>query len=141
MLPWNLRQLISYFFALIIYSINLLKTARKTFATGNAIYALPRTIIQITNANSIFRKEGIETLKTVILWIITQFRHTLLYAYFFSKKKKKAYLSTFIYAIYPPLLSMGRPTANKDIFKSGLVVVSFIGGGNRKEDLEKTTEM
>jgi hypothetical protein len=36
---------------------------------------------------------------------------------------------------------MGRPTANKDIFKSGLVVVSFIGGGNRKEDLEKTTEM
>jgi hypothetical protein len=36
-LPWNLRQLISYFFALIIYSINLLKTAMKTFATGNAI--------------------------------------------------------------------------------------------------------
>jgi len=33
-LPWNLRQLISYFFALIIYSLNLLKTARKTFATG-----------------------------------------------------------------------------------------------------------
>jgi hypothetical protein len=58
-LPWNLRQLISYFFALIIYSINLLKTARKTFATGNAIYLLPRTIIQITNDNSIFRKEGI----------------------------------------------------------------------------------
>jgi hypothetical protein len=58
-LPWNLRQLISYFFALIIYSINLLKTARKTFATGNAIYPLPRTIIQITNDNSIFRKEGI----------------------------------------------------------------------------------
>ena len=59
MLPWNLRQLISYFFALIIYSINLLKTARKTFATGNAIYPLPRTIIQITNDNSIFRKEGL----------------------------------------------------------------------------------
>ena len=58
-LPWNLRQLTSYFFAFIIYSINLLKTARKTFATGNAIYPLPRTIIQITNANSIFRKEGI----------------------------------------------------------------------------------
>jgi hypothetical protein len=58
-LPWNLRQLISYFFALIIYSINLLKTVRKTFATGNAIYPLPRTIIQITNDNSIFRKEGI----------------------------------------------------------------------------------
>jgi hypothetical protein len=57
-LPWNLRQLISYFFALIIYSINLLKTARKTFATGNDIYPLPRTIIQITNDNSIFRKEG-----------------------------------------------------------------------------------
>ena len=57
MLPWNLRQLISYFFALIIYSINLLKTARKTFATGNAIDPLPRTIIQITNDNSIFRKE------------------------------------------------------------------------------------
>ena len=29
-LPWILRQLISYFFALIIYSINLFKTARKT---------------------------------------------------------------------------------------------------------------
>jgi hypothetical protein len=58
-LPWNLRQLISYFFALINYPINLLKTARKTFATGNAIYSLPRTIIQITNNNSIFRKEGI----------------------------------------------------------------------------------
>jgi hypothetical protein len=58
-LPWNLRQLISYFFTLIIYSINLLKTVRKTFATGNAIYPLPRTIIQITNDNSIFRKEGI----------------------------------------------------------------------------------
>jgi hypothetical protein len=29
-LPWNLRQLISYFFTLIIYSINLLKTVRKT---------------------------------------------------------------------------------------------------------------
>jgi hypothetical protein len=28
-LPWILRQLISYFFALIIYSINLWKTARK----------------------------------------------------------------------------------------------------------------
>jgi hypothetical protein len=27
---------ISYFFTLIIYSINLLKTARKTFAIGNA---------------------------------------------------------------------------------------------------------
>ena len=59
MFPWNLRQLISYFFALIIYSINFLKTARKTFATGNAIYPLPRTIIHITNDNSIFRKEGI----------------------------------------------------------------------------------
>ena len=59
-LPWNLRQLISYFSTLIIYSINLLKTARKTFATGNAIYPLPRTIIQITNDNSIFRKEGIK---------------------------------------------------------------------------------
>jgi hypothetical protein len=58
-LPWNLRQLISYFCALIIYSINLLKTSRKTFATGNAIYPLPRTIIQITNDNSIFRKERI----------------------------------------------------------------------------------
>jgi hypothetical protein len=40
-------------------TINLLKTARKTFATGNAIYPLPRTIIQIMNDNSIFRKEGI----------------------------------------------------------------------------------
>jgi hypothetical protein len=37
----------------------LSKNARKTFATGNAIYPLPRTIIQITNDNSIFRKEGI----------------------------------------------------------------------------------
>ena len=62
MLPWNLRQLISYLFALINYSINLLKTARKTFATGNDIYPLPRTIIQITNDNSIFRKEGINGL-------------------------------------------------------------------------------
>ena len=52
-------SVISYFFALIIYSINLSKTAKKTFATGNAIYPLPRTIIQITNDNSIFRKEGI----------------------------------------------------------------------------------
>jgi hypothetical protein len=64
-LPWNLRQLISYFFALIIYSINLLKTARKTFAFGNAIYPLPRTIIQITNDNSIFRKEGIDSVKKI----------------------------------------------------------------------------
>jgi hypothetical protein len=72
-LPWNLRQLISYFFALIIYSINLLKTARKTFATGNAIYPLPRTIIQITNDNSIFRKEGIaEILLKVALGTINQ---------------------------------------------------------------------
>jgi hypothetical protein len=101
-LPWNLRQLISYFFAFIIYSINLLKTARKTFATGNAIYALPRTIIQITNANSIFHKEGIETLKTVILWIITQFRHPLLYAFFFSKKKKKpTYLHLYMLYTLP----------------------------------------
>jgi hypothetical protein len=48
---------------LIIYSINLLKTVRKTFATGNAIYPLSRTIIQITNDNSIFRKEGIPDLR------------------------------------------------------------------------------
>jgi hypothetical protein len=52
------QKLISYFLALIIYSINLLKTARKTFAIGNAIYPLSMTIIQITNDNSIFRKEG-----------------------------------------------------------------------------------
>ena len=65
-LPWNLRQLISYVFALIIYSINLLKTARKTFATGNAIYPLPRTIIQITNDSSIFRKEGIANNQSVV---------------------------------------------------------------------------
>jgi hypothetical protein len=38
----SIRQLISYFFALIIYSINLLKTVRKTFATGNA--TLPTAI-------------------------------------------------------------------------------------------------
>ena len=68
MLPWNLRQLISYFFALNIYSINLLKTVRKTFATGNAIYPLPRTIIQITNDNSIFRKEGIKQRFKFINW-------------------------------------------------------------------------
>ena len=72
--PWNLRQLISYFFVLIIYSINLLKTARKTFATGNAMYPLPRTIIQITNDNSIFRKEGIHVeIKTSAhgpIWVI-----------------------------------------------------------------------
>ena len=55
---------------------------------------------------------------------------------FSKKEKEKKSLPT-----YPPLLSMGRPTANKDIFKSGLVVISFIGGGNRREDLEKTTEM
>ena len=69
MLPWNLRQLISYFFALIIYSINLLKTARKTFATGNAIYPLPRTIIEITNDNSIFRKEGITIIYPYIEYV------------------------------------------------------------------------
>ena len=75
-LPWNLRQLISYFFALIIYSINLLKTARKTFATGNAIYPLPRTIIQITNDNSIFRKEGIYIMKKekLILYYILLYK-------------------------------------------------------------------
>jgi hypothetical protein len=39
-----------------MFIINLLKTAGKTFATGNAIYPLPRTII---HDNSIFRKEGI----------------------------------------------------------------------------------
>ena len=38
-----------------------------------------------------------------------------------KKKKKKAYLPT-----YPPLLSMGRPTANKDIFKSGLMARFFL---------------
>ena len=67
MLPWNLRQLISYFFAFIIYSINLLKTARKTFANGNAIYPRSRTIIQITNDNSIFRKEGIPITRVIVL--------------------------------------------------------------------------
>jgi hypothetical protein len=66
-LPWNLLQLISYFFAFIIYSINLLKTARKTFATGNAIYPLSRTIIQITNDNSIFRKEGFAITRVIVL--------------------------------------------------------------------------
>jgi hypothetical protein len=35
---------------------------------------------------------------------------------FSKKEKEKKSLPT-----YPPLLSMGRPTANKDIFKSGLV--------------------
>ena len=35
--------------------------------------------------------------------------------FFLKKKKEKKSLPT-----YPPLLSMGRPTANKDIFKSGL---------------------
>ena len=65
-LPWNLRQFISFFFALNIYSINLLKTSRTTFATGNAIYPLPRTIIQITNDSSIFRKEGIANNQSVV---------------------------------------------------------------------------
>ena len=58
MLPWNLLQLISYFFAFIIYSINLLKTDRKTFA---------RTIIQITSDNSIFRKEGFAITRVIVL--------------------------------------------------------------------------
>jgi hypothetical protein len=35
------------------------KKGKENFATGNAIYLLPMTIIQITNDNSIFRKEGI----------------------------------------------------------------------------------
>ena len=67
MLPWNLLQLISYFFAFIIYSINLLKTDRKTFAIGNAIYPLSRTIIQITSDNSIFRKEGFAITRVIVL--------------------------------------------------------------------------
>ena len=65
--PWNQRQFISYFFALIIYSINLLKIARKTSATGNAIYPLPRTIIQITNDNSIFVKKEYSSTKSILL--------------------------------------------------------------------------
>jgi hypothetical protein len=35
------------------------KKGQENFATGNAIYLLPRTIIQIANDNSIFHKEGI----------------------------------------------------------------------------------
>ena len=58
-LPWNLRQLISYLFRAYYLFNQFIKNRQKAFATGNAIYPLPRTIIQITNDNSIFRKEGI----------------------------------------------------------------------------------
>jgi hypothetical protein len=64
-LPWNLRQLISYFFALIILFNKFIKNRQENFATGNAIYPLPRTIIQITIDNSIFRKEGILVINKV----------------------------------------------------------------------------
>jgi hypothetical protein len=33
------------------------KKRQQNFATGNAIYLLPRTIIQIANDNCLFRKE------------------------------------------------------------------------------------
>jgi hypothetical protein len=59
-LPWNLRPLISYFFCTYYLFNQFIKKNRKeNFATGNAIYLLPRMIIQIANDNSIFRKEGI----------------------------------------------------------------------------------
>jgi hypothetical protein len=45
----------------------------------------------------------------------------------FSPKKRKKSLPT-----HPPLLSMGRPKANKDIFKSGLIpLLSIINNQNR----------
>ena len=57
----RIHQLISYFSRLLfIQSIYKMEEKRQqNFATGNAIYLLPRTIIQIANDNSIFRKEGI----------------------------------------------------------------------------------
>ena len=57
----RIHQLISYFSRLLfIQSIyKMEKKRQQNFATGNAIYLLPRTIIQIANDNSIFRKEGI----------------------------------------------------------------------------------
>jgi hypothetical protein len=68
-LPWNLRQLISYFVALIIYSINIYITNRQeNFATGNAIYLLPRTIIQIANDNSFFRRGNKNSLNIPNTW-------------------------------------------------------------------------
>jgi hypothetical protein len=36
-LPWNLLQLISYFFAFIIYSINLLKTKKSKLTPSNIV--------------------------------------------------------------------------------------------------------
>jgi hypothetical protein len=44
-----------------------MKNRQKNFATGNAIYPLPRTIIQITNDNSIFRKEGFAITRVIVL--------------------------------------------------------------------------
>jgi hypothetical protein len=44
----------------------------------------------------------------------------LICIFILKKKKKKKSLPT-----YPPLPSMGRPTANKDIFKSGLIEGKF----------------
>ena len=38
---------------------SLIKNRQENVCNGNAIYPLPMTIIQITNDNSIFRKEGI----------------------------------------------------------------------------------
>jgi hypothetical protein len=51
------------------------KKSQENFATGNAIYLLPRTIAQIANDNSIFRKEGIFWLharyeKKIFVWYI-----------------------------------------------------------------------
>ena len=59
MLPWNLRQLISYFSHLLFIQSIYKKKHQENFATENAIYLLQRTIIQIANDNSIFHKEGI----------------------------------------------------------------------------------
>ena len=47
------------FFLHLLFIQSIYKKKRKeNFATGNAIYLLPRMIIQIANDNSIFRKEG-----------------------------------------------------------------------------------
>jgi hypothetical protein len=68
MLPWNLRQLISYFFAFIIYSINLLKTDRKTFATGNAMSN--STVIFLTDVSDVWRRPN--PVKTVNVHFLLQ---------------------------------------------------------------------
>jgi hypothetical protein len=52
-LPWNLRQFISYFFALIIYSINLLKTDEYSLLTSTARVVLPVISIDLVDEYSL----------------------------------------------------------------------------------------